>query len=91
VKTLAELQTKCRELGLTVQTSGRPSKEPWIVRLRRHYWEVEYPDKELPPQIEPMLLGDWADLDPREAKEIAQLMDDIYISRPTTIEFPDPV
>lgn len=72
MKTLAELQTKCRELGLTVQTSGRPSKEPWIARLRRHYWEVEHPDKELPPQIEPMLLGDWTDLEPREAEQIEQ-------------------
>ncbi len=72
MKTLAKLQAQCRELGLTVETSGRPNKEPWIARLRQHYWEVEHPDKELPPQIEPMLLGDWTDLDSSEAEQIEQ-------------------
>jgi ATP-dependent DNA ligase len=72
VKALAELQAKCSELGLSVETTGRASKEPWIARLRQHFWESEHPGEPLPPQVEPMLLSDWGDLSPDEAEAIEQ-------------------
>jgi ATP-dependent DNA ligase len=72
MKTLAELQALCSEFGLSVATTGRPSKEPWIAALRKYFWERDHPDKPIPPQIEPMLLSDWKDLDPEEAARVEQ-------------------
>jgi ATP-dependent DNA ligase len=70
MKTLAELQAACRDLGLTVATSGRPNKEAWVNALRQHLWERDHPGQPLPEQIEPMPLGDWNDLAPEEADAI---------------------
>lgn len=70
MKTLAELQETCDALGIEVATSGRASKEPYITGLRDHHWRKEHPDEPLPPQIQPMLLGSWEDLDEGEAQDI---------------------
>lgn len=70
VKNLAQLQAECAALGIQVETSGRPSKEPYTTALRDHHWRTEHPAEPLPQQIEPMLLGSWQDLDEEEAKEI---------------------
>ena len=71
MKNLAELKAECAALGLTItQIRGRASKEPYIAALRDHHWRQDHPDEPLPPQIHPMLLGNWADLDPDEALRI---------------------
>ena len=71
MKTLAELQRKCSALGLTIpEDRGRQSKEPYIAALRDHHWRQDHPDEPLPPQIYPMLLGNWSDLDPEDARRI---------------------
>ncbi len=72
VRTLAELQAECAGLGLAVTSGGRPSKEAYVAALREHYWHREYPERPLPPQVLPMLLGVWADLDPADAEQIEQ-------------------
>ena len=59
MKNLAELQAECAALGIKVETTGRPSKEPYIFALRDHHWQQDHPGKPLPPQILPMLLGSW--------------------------------
>lgn len=68
MKTLAELQRKCSALGLTIPEGlGRESKAPYLAALQDHHWRQDHPNEPLPPQIAPMLLGNWADLDPEEA------------------------
>lgn len=69
-KTLAELQTLCRQATIEVGPQRRPSKEPYIQALRDHFWSSESPGRSLPEQIEPMLLGDWSDLDESAALAI---------------------
>jgi ATP-dependent DNA ligase len=69
-KTLAELQSLCDRLGIVVPPRKRAAKEPYLHALRSHFWEQEHPDSPLPEQIEPMLLGDWNDLDDAEAAAI---------------------
>jgi ATP-dependent DNA ligase len=66
-KTLADLQALCDRLGIIVPPGRRPAKEPYLHALRGHFWAQEYPGLPLPEQIEPMLLGDWDDLDEPEA------------------------
>ena len=61
-KTLAELQALCLQHGIVVPPQRRPAKEPYLLALRDHIWAKENPDRPLPEQIEPMLLGDWNDL-----------------------------
>lgn len=72
MKTLAELQSECAFLGITVPTNGRPSKEPYVAALRDHHWKVEHGDEPMPEYIRPMLLSDWTDLDEDDAGEIEQ-------------------
>jgi len=72
VRTLAELQAQCAGLGIAVTSGGRPSKEAYVAALREHYWHREHPQRPLPPQVLPMLLGDWADLDPADEEQIEQ-------------------
>jgi ATP-dependent DNA ligase len=72
VKTLGELQSECAELGIPVARGRRPSREDYISALREYLWRREHPGEPLPPQIHPMLLGKWADLDPAAAAEIEQ-------------------
>jgi ATP-dependent DNA ligase len=73
MKTLAELKAECTALGLTVvENGGRASKEPYISALRDYHWRKDHPDEPLPPQVSPMLLGDWGDLDVEEARRIEQ-------------------
>lgn len=62
-KTLAELQALCDRHGIVVPPQRRPAKEPYILAMRDHFWVTENPGMPLPEQIEPMLLGDWKDLD----------------------------
>jgi len=76
VKALAELQAECAELGITVESNGRPSKEAWIRALRSHHWNRQYPGIPLPAQVQPMLLSDWQDLAPGTAEEIEADGDD---------------
>lgn len=65
-KTLAELQALCHQHGIVVPPQRRAAKEPYLLALRDHFWEKENPGQPLPEQIEPMLLGDWNDLDDAE-------------------------
>lgn len=62
-KTLAELQALCHQHGIAIPPQRRPAKEPYLLALRDHFWAMENPGLPLPEQIEPMLLGDWKDLD----------------------------
>lgn len=71
-KTLAELKALCNQLGIIVPPPKRAAKDPYLQALRDHFWEMEHPDCPLPEQIEPMLLGDWNDLDDTEATAIEQ-------------------
>lgn len=70
LKTLAELQRECDALGIEVATQGRASKEPYIAALREYHWQQDHPGEPLTTHIHPMLLGNWADLDPEEARRI---------------------
>jgi ATP-dependent DNA ligase len=71
MKTLAQLKAECSILGLTIPEDwGRPSKEPYIAALRDYHWRKDHPGEPLPAQVAPMLLGNWADLDPEEARTI---------------------
>ena len=70
MKNLAELQRECAILGIDVATQGRASKEPYIAALQAYHWLKDHPGEPLPPQIEPMLLSNWSDLDPEEARRI---------------------
>lgn len=70
LKALADLQSECARLGITVQSNGRRSKEPWISALREYHWDQEHPGTPLPAQVQPMLLGNWQDLDPAVAEEM---------------------
>ena len=70
MRNLAELQRECAALGLDVATQGRASKEPYIAALQAYHWQESHPDQPLPPQLHPMLLSNWADLDPEEARRI---------------------
>jgi ATP-dependent DNA ligase len=71
MKTLAQLKAECTALGLAIPDArGRQSKEPYLAALREHHWRQDHPGEPLPPQVAPMLLGDWADLDPEEARRI---------------------
>ena len=72
MKTFAELQSACSALGINVATQRRASKEPYLAALRDYHWLKDHPNEPLPPQISPMLLGNWADLDPEEASRIEQ-------------------
>jgi hypothetical protein len=54
VKTLAELQAECADLGITVEVDGRPSKEPFIAALRAYRWQMDHPGQPLPAQVMPM-------------------------------------
>lgn len=67
MKTLAELQRECTALGIDVATQGRADKRPYITALRDHHWRQDHPGMPLPPQVHPMLLGNWSDLDPEQA------------------------
>jgi ATP-dependent DNA ligase len=69
-KTLAELQSLCLRHGIVVPPQRRPAKEPYLHALRDHLWAIEHPGVPLPEQIEPMLLGDWNDLDDAEANAL---------------------
>lgn len=69
-KTLAELQSLCRQHGIVVPPQRRPAKEPYLHALRDHFWATEHPGVPLPEQIEPMLLGDWNDLGEVETKAL---------------------
>lgn len=71
-KTLAELQALCDRLGIVVPPRKRAAKEPYLHALRDHCWKQKHPDRPLPEQIEPMLLGDWSDLDDAEVIAIEQ-------------------
>lgn len=71
MKTLAQLKAECSALGLTVPGDrGRATKEPYIAALRDHHWRQQHPREPLPSQIHPMLLSDWADLDPEAARQV---------------------
>ncbi len=70
MRTLAELQRECTDLGITVVTQGRASKEPYIAVLGDHHWRRDHPVGPIPPQITPMLLGNWSDLNLDEAERI---------------------
>ena len=70
MRSLTVLQAECAQLGVTVETKGRQNKEAWIVALRNHYWDQEYPAMPLPPQVQPMLLDDWQRLDHQAAEEL---------------------
>jgi ATP-dependent DNA ligase len=70
VKTLAELQAVCAQLGIGAELEGHRSKETWIAALRKYHWEQEHPNEPLPAQTQPMLLSDWSDLSPEEAESI---------------------
>lgn len=70
MKNLADLQAECIALGIKVEPKGRASKEPYIAALRDHHWRKNHPDDPMPPQVMPMLLGSWEDLDEDEAHEI---------------------
>ena len=70
MKTLAELQRECTALGIEVATKGRADKRPYVDALRDHHWQQDHPGEPLPPQIAPMLLDHWDDLDPEQAKLI---------------------
>jgi ATP-dependent DNA ligase len=72
VKNLAALQAECAALGLKVEAGGRTSKRPFIVALREYHWQKDHPGKPLPAQVMPMLLSDWADLEPDHAQAIEQ-------------------
>lgn len=65
-KTLAELQALCDQHGIVVPPQRRAARGPYLLALRDHLWAKEYPGQPLPEQIEPMLLGDWNDLDDEE-------------------------
>ncbi len=69
-KTLAELQSLCLRYGVAVPPQRRPAKGPYLLALRDHLWATEHPGVPLPEQIEPMLLGDWNDLDDAEANAL---------------------
>ena len=70
MKTLAALQRECNALGIDVATQGRADKRPYISALRDHHWRKDRPGEPLPPQIPPMLLDNWSDLDPEDAQRI---------------------
>lgn len=70
VKTLAELQAQCADLGLSVPTNARSRKDDYIAALRDYHWRKDHPDEPLPAQIRPMLLGSWEDLDEEQAEQI---------------------
>lgn len=59
MKTLSELQALCQRLGIVVPGHPRAAKEPYLLALRHHLWDRDHPGQVMPPQIEPMLLGDW--------------------------------
>jgi len=70
MRTLAELQRECTDLAITVVTQGRASKELYVAALRDHHWHKDHSGEPLPPQIHPMRLGNWGNLDPEEADRI---------------------
>jgi ATP-dependent DNA ligase len=71
VKNLAQLKAECSTLDLTIpEDRGRESKEPYLAALRDFHWRTDHPGEPLPPQIAPMLLDHWDDLDPEQAKLI---------------------
>jgi len=71
MKTLAQIKAQCSSLELTVREHrGRPSKEPYVAALRAYHWREENPVEPIPPQIQPMLLGNWADLDFDEIQRV---------------------
>ncbi|MFO0804698.1 MAG: hypothetical protein U0791_16445 [Gemmataceae bacterium] len=69
-KTLLELQALSTRHGINLPLQRRPSKGPYILALRDHFWSAENPNQPLPEQIEPMLLGAWNDLDGSDAHAI---------------------
>lgn len=69
-KTLTDLQALCERLGIVVPPRKRAAKEPYLHALRDYFWKQEHPDRPLTEQIEPMLLGDWNDLDDTETLAI---------------------
>ena len=71
-KTLAQLQSLCHQHSINVAPQRRPSKEPYIQALRDRLWSQENSERPLPEQIEPMLLGDWSDLDEATALAIEE-------------------
>lgn len=72
MRTLAELKEECFALGIPVHCRGRASKEAYVAALREYHWTKDHPGEPRPPHVEPMLLGDWGDLDPAEAEQIEQ-------------------
>ena len=71
-KTLADLQSLCNQHGIDIPPQRRAAKEPYLLALRDHFWATENPEQPLPVQIEPMLLGDWSDLEDSDAIVIEQ-------------------
>lgn len=71
-KTLTELQKLCTQHGIDIPPQRRAAKEPFLLALRDHFWAKENPDQPLPVQTEPMLLGDWSDLEDSDAIAIEQ-------------------
>jgi ATP-dependent DNA ligase len=53
-----------------VVQKGSPKKEDYIAALRQYHLERNHPDQPLSPQIMPMLLGDWNDLELGQAESI---------------------
>jgi len=70
VKNLAELQSECAALGISINSPGCRDKRPWIAALREYHWHRDHLGSPLPPHIQPMLLADWKDLAPNTAGEI---------------------
>ena len=70
MRTLAELQAECADLGLTVPANGRPARAPYLDALRRRRWERDHPGRPLPDDPAPMLLSDWHRLDPDDASAV---------------------
>ncbi len=72
MRNLDELKSECASHGITVASEGRVSKGPYITALRDHFWQQHHHGQPFPPQIHPMLLGKWADLDPAEVQRIEE-------------------
>lgn len=70
MKTLAQLQAECAAIGITVPHNGKPKKDDYILALRQFRWNIVHPNKPLPPQVMPMLLGSWEDLTDEQATAI---------------------
>ena len=68
MKTLAELKSQCAAAGLPV--GARPGKAELVAALRDHRWREQHPGQPPSTQVHPMLLSDWSDLGPEEARRV---------------------